>query len=167
MIISITLSTNAWWCQVFMYSMLVFCFLYISFSYAWLSEWVSFFILICRFSLRLIICKTPLVLTYRSKGLIRKLWLQLVQHLNWMVHIQLRFCLQFCVYSFIFSPGTSSASLFGLALLLYFQSYLQIILERLPAMQRSYSGIHAQQAARLQELVEFIQSQVFYYYWMG
>ncbi|XP_052312262.1 uncharacterized protein LOC7475527 isoform X2 [Populus trichocarpa] len=40
------------------------------------------------------------------------------------------------------------------------KSYLQIILERLPAMQRSYSGIHAQQAARLQELVEFIQSQV-------
>ncbi|XP_061975387.1 uncharacterized protein LOC133697065 isoform X1 [Populus nigra] len=39
------------------------------------------------------------------------------------------------------------------------KSYLQIILERLPAMQRSYSGIHAQQAARLQELVEFIQSQ--------
>ncbi|KAG6759536.1 hypothetical protein POTOM_036018 [Populus tomentosa] len=35
----------------------------------------------------------------------------------------------------------------------------KIILERLPAMQRSYSGIHAQQAARLQELVEFIQSQ--------
>jgi hypothetical protein len=28
-------------------------------------------------------------------------------------------------------------------------------------MERSYSGIHAQQAARLQELVEFIQSQVF------
>jgi hypothetical protein len=69
-----------------------------------------FFFLICRFSLRLIICKTPLVLTYRSKGLIRKLWRQLVQHLNWMVHIQLRFCLQFCLYSFIFSPGTSSAS---------------------------------------------------------
>ncbi|KAG5240479.1 hypothetical protein OIU78_007027 [Salix suchowensis] len=39
------------------------------------------------------------------------------------------------------------------------KSYLQIILERLPAMERSYSGIHAQQAARLQELVEFIQSQ--------
>uniref|UniRef100_A0A6N2KWQ2 AAA+ ATPase domain-containing protein n=2 Tax=Salix viminalis TaxID=40686 RepID=A0A6N2KWQ2_SALVM len=39
------------------------------------------------------------------------------------------------------------------------KSYLQIILERLPAMERSYSGIHVQQAARLQELVEFIQSQ--------
>ncbi|KAJ6988181.1 hypothetical protein NC653_021189 [Populus alba x Populus x berolinensis] len=39
------------------------------------------------------------------------------------------------------------------------KSYLQIILERLPAMERSYSGIQAQQAARLQELVEFIQSQ--------
>ncbi|KAJ6312673.1 hypothetical protein OIU77_014235 [Salix suchowensis] len=42
---------------------------------------------------------------------------------------------------------------------LNWMSYLQIISERLPAMRRSYSGIHAQQAARLQELVEFIQSQ--------
>ncbi|XP_044489722.1 uncharacterized protein LOC123214079 isoform X2 [Mangifera indica] len=40
------------------------------------------------------------------------------------------------------------------------KSYLQIILERLPAVERSSSGIHTQQAARLQELVEFIQSQV-------
>ncbi|KAJ6771867.1 URIDINE KINASE [Salix koriyanagi] len=39
------------------------------------------------------------------------------------------------------------------------ESYLQIILERLPAMQRSYSGIYAQQTARLQELVKSIQSQ--------
>ncbi|GLT55475.1 hypothetical protein SLA2020_285940 [Shorea laevis] len=39
------------------------------------------------------------------------------------------------------------------------KSYLQIILERLPAMERSSSGINPQQAARLQELVEFIQSQ--------
>ncbi|CAK7326739.1 unnamed protein product [Dovyalis caffra] len=35
----------------------------------------------------------------------------------------------------------------------------KIILEILPVMERNYSGIHAQQAARLQELVEFIQSQ--------
>lgn len=34
------------------------------------------------------------------------------------------------------------------------------MLERLPPVQRSSSGIHTQQAARLQELVEFIQSQV-------
>ncbi|KAL1208292.1 Inorganic pyrophosphatase TTM2 [Cardamine amara subsp. amara] len=40
------------------------------------------------------------------------------------------------------------------------KSYLQIVLERLPPVQRSSSGIHTQQAARLQELVEFIQSQV-------
>ncbi|KAH7570983.1 hypothetical protein JRO89_XS05G0233800 [Xanthoceras sorbifolium] len=39
------------------------------------------------------------------------------------------------------------------------KSYLQIVLERLPAVERSSSGIHTQQAARLQELVEFIQSQ--------
>uniref|UniRef100_A0A2P2J5I4 Uridine-cytidine kinase C-like n=1 Tax=Rhizophora mucronata TaxID=61149 RepID=A0A2P2J5I4_RHIMU len=39
------------------------------------------------------------------------------------------------------------------------KSYLQIVLERLPAMERSFNGIHSQQAARLQELVEFIQSQ--------
>ncbi|CAK9157574.1 unnamed protein product [Ilex paraguariensis] len=39
------------------------------------------------------------------------------------------------------------------------KSYLQIILERLPVLERSSNGIHTQQAARLQELVEFIQSQ--------
>ncbi|KAJ4841292.1 hypothetical protein Tsubulata_030569 [Turnera subulata] len=39
------------------------------------------------------------------------------------------------------------------------KSYLQIILERLPAVERNSAGIHTQQAARLQELVEFIQSQ--------
>ncbi|TQD71828.1 hypothetical protein C1H46_042639 [Malus baccata] len=39
------------------------------------------------------------------------------------------------------------------------KSYLQIVLERLPALGRGSGGIHAQQAARLQELVEFIQSQ--------
>ncbi|KAI3453125.1 hypothetical protein Pfo_009788 [Paulownia fortunei] len=39
------------------------------------------------------------------------------------------------------------------------KSYLQIILERLPAVERSSSGIHTQQTARLQELVEYIQSQ--------
>lgn len=39
------------------------------------------------------------------------------------------------------------------------KSYLEIVLERLSATERSSSGIHAQQAARLQELVEYIQSQ--------
>ncbi|XP_026386842.1 uncharacterized protein LOC113282118 isoform X1 [Papaver somniferum] len=39
------------------------------------------------------------------------------------------------------------------------KSYLQIILESLPAFERSSSGIHRHQATRLQELVEFIQSQ--------
>lgn len=47
-----------------------------------------------------------------------------------------------------------------LTLMLSCQSYLQIILERLPVLERSSSGIHTQQAARLQELVELIQSQV-------
>ena len=47
-----------------------------------------------------------------------------------------------------------------LTLLLSLQSYLQIILERLPVLERSSGGIQTQQAARLQELVEFIQSQV-------
>uniref|UniRef100_A0A3Q7H658 AAA+ ATPase domain-containing protein n=1 Tax=Solanum lycopersicum TaxID=4081 RepID=A0A3Q7H658_SOLLC len=39
------------------------------------------------------------------------------------------------------------------------KSYLQLVLERLPALRGSSSGIHSQQAARLQELVEYIQSQ--------
>ncbi|XP_061993009.1 uncharacterized protein LOC133710890 isoform X3 [Rosa rugosa] len=39
------------------------------------------------------------------------------------------------------------------------KSYLQIVLERLPELGRGSGGIHSQQAARLQELVEFIQSQ--------
>ncbi|CAN6242304.1 unnamed protein product [Urochloa humidicola] len=39
------------------------------------------------------------------------------------------------------------------------KSYLQIILESLPADGNVSVGIHNQQAARLQELVEFIQSQ--------
>ncbi|KAE8716636.1 hypothetical protein F3Y22_tig00110114pilonHSYRG00505 [Hibiscus syriacus] len=39
------------------------------------------------------------------------------------------------------------------------KSYLQIILEGLPLVERNYSGIHTHQAARLQELVESIQSQ--------
>ncbi|KAL6851474.1 hypothetical protein ACP4OV_020407 [Aristida adscensionis] len=39
------------------------------------------------------------------------------------------------------------------------KSYLQIILESLPAGDNISAGIHNQQAARLQELVEFIQSQ--------
>ncbi|XP_073146160.1 uncharacterized protein [Henckelia pumila] len=39
------------------------------------------------------------------------------------------------------------------------KSYLQIILERLPSLERSSIGIHSQQAARLQELVEYIHSQ--------
>uniref|UniRef100_A0A453BR94 Uncharacterized protein n=1 Tax=Aegilops tauschii subsp. strangulata TaxID=200361 RepID=A0A453BR94_AEGTS len=40
------------------------------------------------------------------------------------------------------------------------QSYLQIILESLPVDDNVTAGIHNQQAARLQELVEFIQSQM-------
>lgn len=40
------------------------------------------------------------------------------------------------------------------------QTYLQIILESLPAFERSSTGIHGRQAAKLQELVEYIQSQV-------
>ncbi|KAK9705274.1 hypothetical protein RND81_07G044300 [Saponaria officinalis] len=39
------------------------------------------------------------------------------------------------------------------------KSYLQIILESLPALEVNSSGIYTQQAARLQELVDFIQSQ--------
>lgn len=39
------------------------------------------------------------------------------------------------------------------------KSYLEIVLEKLPASDRNSSGIHAQQAARLQELVDNIQSQ--------
>ncbi|ONK81792.1 uncharacterized protein A4U43_C01F32920 [Asparagus officinalis] len=39
------------------------------------------------------------------------------------------------------------------------KTFLQIILENLPAFERSSTGIHNQQAARLQEIVEFIQSQ--------
>ncbi|CAA0820545.1 P-loop containing nucleoside triphosphate hydrolases superfamily protein [Striga hermonthica] len=39
------------------------------------------------------------------------------------------------------------------------KSYLQIIQEILPAMERNSSGIHTRQAARLQELMEYIQSQ--------
>ncbi|CAM8886117.1 unnamed protein product [Rhodiola kirilowii] len=39
------------------------------------------------------------------------------------------------------------------------KSYLQIVLERLPDGERSSSGVHARQAAKLQELVEFVQAQ--------
>uniref|UniRef100_A0A7N0TLT1 AAA+ ATPase domain-containing protein n=2 Tax=Kalanchoe fedtschenkoi TaxID=63787 RepID=A0A7N0TLT1_KALFE len=39
------------------------------------------------------------------------------------------------------------------------KSYLQIVLERLPDAERSSSGVHARQAAKLQELVEFVQAQ--------
>ncbi|XP_072990922.1 uncharacterized protein [Typha latifolia] len=39
------------------------------------------------------------------------------------------------------------------------KSYLQIILESLSAVEKGSNGIHNQQAARLQELVDFIQSQ--------
>ncbi|KAL5726722.1 uridine/cytidine kinase [Ranunculus cassubicifolius] len=39
------------------------------------------------------------------------------------------------------------------------KSYLQIILESLPPFERSSTGINSQQALKLQELVEFIQSQ--------
>lgn len=39
------------------------------------------------------------------------------------------------------------------------KSYLQIILESLPAFERNSTGINSQQALRLQELVDYIQSQ--------
>lgn len=39
------------------------------------------------------------------------------------------------------------------------KTYLQIILENIPAFGRSFSGMHNQQAARLQELVDFVQAQ--------
>uniref|UniRef100_A0A803KUP8 Uncharacterized protein n=1 Tax=Chenopodium quinoa TaxID=63459 RepID=A0A803KUP8_CHEQI len=39
------------------------------------------------------------------------------------------------------------------------KSYLQIILESLPALAIDSSGVHTQQSARLLELVEIIQSQ--------
>ncbi|MED6177459.1 hypothetical protein PIB30_098318, partial [Stylosanthes scabra] len=39
------------------------------------------------------------------------------------------------------------------------KSYLEIILERLPTIERTSGGINSQQSARLQEIVEFIQSQ--------
>ncbi|XP_027919836.1 uncharacterized protein LOC114178239 isoform X1 [Vigna unguiculata] len=39
------------------------------------------------------------------------------------------------------------------------KSYLEIILERLPGIERTSGGIHSQQPARLLEIVEFIQSQ--------
>lgn len=39
------------------------------------------------------------------------------------------------------------------------KTFLQIILENLPAFERSSTGIHNQQASRLGEIVEFIQSQ--------
>lgn len=40
------------------------------------------------------------------------------------------------------------------------KSYLEIILERLPVSERNLSGIHSQRAAKMQALVDFIQSQV-------
>nr|ATB19705.1 putative P-loop containing nucleoside triphosphate hydrolases superfamily protein [Hesperocyparis bakeri] len=39
------------------------------------------------------------------------------------------------------------------------KTYLQIILENMPVFGRSFSGMHDQQAARLQELVDYVQSQ--------
>ncbi|KAK4792068.1 hypothetical protein SAY86_022503 [Trapa natans] len=39
------------------------------------------------------------------------------------------------------------------------KSYLQIILEHLPATERNSNGIHARQAVKLQELVDLIRSQ--------
>ncbi|CAI9296509.1 unnamed protein product [Lactuca saligna] len=39
------------------------------------------------------------------------------------------------------------------------ESYLEIVLEKLPASDRNSSGINTQQVARLQQLVENIQSQ--------
>jgi hypothetical protein len=57
--------------------------------------------------------------------------------------------------------GGSTLFLFSVSWFLgAMQSYLQIILESLPADGNVSIGIHNQQAARLQELVEFILSQV-------
>ncbi|VAH31224.1 unnamed protein product [Triticum turgidum subsp. durum] len=56
----------------------------------------------------------------------------------------------------IVSSAASSLSLDGSYTT---KSYLQIILESLPVDDNVTAGIHNQQAARLQELVEFIQSQ--------
>ncbi|CAN1857797.1 Uridine-cytidine kinase C [Linum perenne] len=39
------------------------------------------------------------------------------------------------------------------------KSYLQIVLENLPPEDQSSNGVHSHQASRLQELVEFIQTQ--------
>ncbi|KAK7252000.1 hypothetical protein RIF29_35663 [Crotalaria pallida] len=39
------------------------------------------------------------------------------------------------------------------------KSYLEIILERLPAIEGASGGIHSQQSTRLLEIIEFIQSQ--------
>nr|XP_025647000.1 uncharacterized protein LOC112742003 isoform X3 [Arachis hypogaea] len=39
------------------------------------------------------------------------------------------------------------------------KSYLEIILERLPTIERTSGGINSQQSARLLEIIEFIQSQ--------
>ncbi|MQM11768.1 hypothetical protein Taro_044679 [Colocasia esculenta] len=39
------------------------------------------------------------------------------------------------------------------------KTYLEIILEGLPTLERNYSGIRNQQASRLHELVEFVLSQ--------
>lgn len=47
--------------------------------------------------------------------------------------------------------------------MLSIQSYLQIILDSLPALEINSSGVQTQQAARLQELVEYVHSQVFVY----
>ncbi|PNX84395.1 P-loop nucleoside triphosphate hydrolase superfamily protein, partial [Trifolium pratense] len=39
------------------------------------------------------------------------------------------------------------------------KSYLEIVLERLPTVERSSGGINFQQSTRLLEIVDFIQSQ--------
>ncbi|KAE9597292.1 putative uridine kinase [Lupinus albus] len=39
------------------------------------------------------------------------------------------------------------------------KSYLEIVLERLPAIEGTSGGIHSQQSSRLLEIIEFIQSQ--------
>ncbi|KAJ9563682.1 hypothetical protein OSB04_008842 [Centaurea solstitialis] len=80
---------------------------------------------------------------YRSKVQAKKLWWLLVQHLSWMVHTPQRFDIITWNANFM----------------LLFRSYLEIVLEKLPASDRNSSGINAQQAARLQELVDNIQSQ--------
>lgn len=79
-----------------------------------------------------------------NKGFISFLKTCLFLHLHFILHI-MKSLFHLLLFFFLVS---------------WMKSYLQIVLERLPPVQRSSSGIHTQQAAKLQELVEFIQSQV-------